>query len=699
MDPDRVLVVDDEESIRHVVHGVLSDEGCAVQVAESAEQALELIREQPPAAALIDIVLPGMNGIDLLKQIKHTSPDTEVVIMTSQASLKTATAAIKEGAYDYLEKPFDEIETVWQTVQRALDRRRLVVGNRALREDQTSHDQHFSTAVTRLSSLIEAGRAMSEYRSLPELLDFFVGLVTRELNVERASLMLLDPVEETLSIAAWRGFDDVDPLSVSVPVGEGIAGQVAERGEPLLVEDVSSADLAGQPQRQMLSDSFISAPIVLSMPIKARAHVLGVINVTNRRTNEPFSKHDLEYIAGLAGQLAVAIERARHFESLLVAQRQLIGSERMKALGQMAAGVAHDLNNTLGAILGRAEFALGRLDSEPADVGKIRRDLEDVRKASLHGAATIRRIQEYTRIRKDVPQSAVDLNTVVRDAIEMTRPKWKDEGEVNGTAIEVRVERGAIPRVAGNSHDLAQVVHNLIFNAVEAMPDGGTLSFRSWAEDDSICLEVADSGVGMDENCRRRLFEPFFTTKQSGQGLGMSIVYGIISRHHGEILVDSAPGQGTTFQVRLRPARPQSEQAEEAEPRSVDAKRAGRILIVDDDEMLRLTFEDILSSDGHEVVTASNGIQAVELFRREGFDLIITDMGMPGISGLDVARSIKESGALSPVILLSGWSIQQEEPKVREAGVDYLLVKPCPNKILLDTVQRALQSRDALATV
>ncbi len=694
MEPSRVLVVDDEESIRHIVHGVLSDSGCAVQLAESAEQALDLIQNNAPDAAVIDIVLPGMNGIELLRNIKQTSPDTEVVIMTSQASLKTATEAIKAGAYDYLEKPFEEIETVWQTVERALDKRKLAVGNRTLLEEQTRHNQHLSAAVARQSSLIEAGRAMGKYHSLSELLDYFVGLVSQELDVERASLMLLDPLTETLSIAASRGITNIDPQSVTIKLGEGIAGQVAKLGEPMLIEDAANADLGGRLPREKLADSFISAPIIMSMPIKARKHVLGVINVTDRRSGQPFRNEDLEYMSGLAGQLAVAIERARHVDSLLAAQKQLVVSERMQALGQMAAGVAHDFNNTLCAILNRAEVALDRLAIDTPDLKKIGRGLETIRKASLQGASTVKRIQEYTRIRKDAPEGSSDLNQVVLEAIEMTRPKWKSECEANGKSIDIRVEKGKIPPVEGNAHDLIQVVYNLIFNAVEAMPEGGALSLKTWSQNGSVQLDVTDTGTGMDDECVQHLFEPFFTTKKTGQGLGMSIVYGIVSRHHGAIEVDSEVGQGTTFHLRFVPAEAAPEQAEEGASLAGELLR-GRILVVDDDDVLRETFEEVLGCDGHEVVVAADGSQAIELYNGGGFDLVITDLGMPGISGLEVAKTINESKAAPPIILLSGWAFQQEEPKIRDAGIDYVLVKPCTNQRLLLTVQRALQRRAA----
>ena len=526
--PDRaldVLVVDDEQTLAHVIRGILEEHGCRVRVAHSAEEGLALLARESPSIALVDIVLPGMNGLEFLARIKEASPDTEVLIMTSHASVETAVQAIRQGAYDYLQKPFDDVEDVWITVSRASEKRDLLLRNRALLLEAEVRNRELASAVMRLTSLTQAGRAMGHYQSLPALLDFVLGLVTRELDVDRASLMLIEEGTEHLRIVACRGMDSIETDKVRVRLGEGIAGSVAMTGTPFLVTDMTHDPRIAKPLTPGLSGSFISTPIVLSMPIKSREAILGVINVTNRRSGEPFTPEDLAYLTGLAGQLAVAVEGTRHFsnlkkayESLKAAQERIVRSERLKAIGEMAAGVAHDFNNALSVLMGKAQAVRNKLAAEPIDLESACADLETMRKVSEQAAGTIRRIQDYTRIRKDVSSAPVDLDLVVRDAVEITRHKWKTESGARSRPIELVLELHELPPVPGNAQELAQAVGNLIFNAVEAMPDGGTLTLRTFAEEDRVVLEVEDTGIGMPPEVQEHLFEPFFTTKENGQG-------------------------------------------------------------------------------------------------------------------------------------------------------------------------------------
>ena len=664
--------------------------------ARSAEEALQLLPAVRPDVAVIDIVMPGMNGIELLSRIKDDSPDTEVVMMTSAASLETAIGAIRKGAYDYLQKPFDDLDEVWHTVRRALEKRRLTCNNRELLREQEMRNHELSRAVARLTSLIDAGRAMCDLLSLTELLDYFIRLVARELGVERASLMLVDEDAGELCMAASVGIDDPDVDNVRVRLGDGVAGTVAENGEPLLVTDTDSDPRVRKVANPDLSGSFISAPIVLSIPIKSRKQVLGVINVTNRRSGEPFDEEDLAYVSGLAGQLAVGIQNATQYgelrstyESLKAAQQQLILSERIKAVGQMASGVAHDFNNVLSVIMARAQLAVTNLSRPEPDLVKLCANLRTIEEISLQGAAVIRRIQDYTRVRRDTPSTAVDLNGVLRDAVEMTRPKWKIESQARGRPIEVDFDLDAVNPVAGNKYELVQVIGNLIFNAVEAMPDGGGLTFRSANEGDWVVLEVADTGVGMNRETREKLFEPFFTTKEHGQGLGTSIVYGIVARHGGEITVDSGEGKGATFRVRLPRARDAAVSDEPVRKSMAGESRPVKILLVEDDELVRETYGEALTGSGHEVVAVADGIAALASFAGGGFDLVLTDYSMPGPSGLDVARGVKRQSPEVPVVLISGWAIQQEQTRIEDAGIDRIVAKPCALPELLEVVRQA----------
>jgi signal transduction histidine kinase len=417
---------------------------------------------------------------------------------------------------------------------------------------------------------------------------------------------------------------------VRLRVGEGIAGLVALEGKPILVKNVELDLRIQHPLTSTSADSFISAPIVLSIPILIRQKVLGVINVTNRRSGASFEEEDMAFLSSLAGQAAVAIERARHFENLQEAyqslkdtQTHLVESERLNAVGQLAAGVAHDFNNLLTGMLGQAELLKMDLAHSPPAIEASRERAELLETLALQGAAAVRRMQDFTRIRKDTPSGAVDLNVVMRNAVEVTRGKWKDECLARGVQVNVRIQPGEIPLTAGNAAELTQVVSNLIFNAVEALNGGGEILLATRSDGQDIRLSVTDNGVGMSPEVRKRIFEPFFTTKELGQGLGMSIIYGIIARHGGEITVRSEEKEGSTIELRLPVIAPAAKKRGTDRGKSVPVGPA-RVLVVDDSDINRALFEGYLAHLGHKVRLAGNGQEALSMFEREGADLVIT---------------------------------------------------------------------------
>ena len=708
MDQERILVVEDEEAIRYVLSTYLTEMGCEVHEAGSVEEALPLLEGFPFSLALLDIVLPGMTGLEMLKRIRKAWPDTEVIMMTSHGSLDTATQAIRNGAYGYLIKPFDEIDDVGDTVKKALFKRNLSRDNRRLLLDIEQQNLELSAVVKRRDSLIEAGRAMSAICGLPELLDCFLGLVADELDVDRTSIMLLDAQAKYLSIAASRGLPADVVTETRVKVGEGISGRVVATGEPVLVQDAKSDPKLSDRARPDLSDSFISAPIMMSVPIKGGEKVLGVINITERRSGAPFDDEDVGYIQGLCGQAAVAIENAKHVAELEEAVKtleetrdHLLVVERLKALGEMAAGVAHDFNNTLNGILMRAQTILAQLESSNPKLSAFRQHALIIEKLSLQGAETVKRIQDFTRIRKDLPQETVEFNTIVKDALEMTRPHWQQEREASDCQIEPVLNLAEVPEIIGSPNELVQVVSNLIFNATEAMPDGGRLTLSTFREEGWVRLEVADTGKGMTKNDRDRVFEPFFTTKDKGQGLGTSIVYGIVNRHGGEVTVRSDLGQGTVFTVRLPVAgsttNPES-QAKPSDSKLTDSKPTdgpARVLIIEDEEQNREIYRLFLEANGYRVFDAEDGKKGLALFESETIDVVVTDLSMPGLSGWEVAKEIKSRAPGTPVILLSGWAVQEDEAKAKQAGVDYVLCKPCPLGQFLAVLETALVNRAA----
>lgn len=685
MDQARILVVDDEETILFVIGKVLESHGYQVYAVSSAEKAREVLDVTTVDAALLDLVLPGQSGLELLRLIKREHGDTEVIMMTSHASIDTAVQAMREGAYDYLHKPFEDIDDVWACVSRALDRGRLARLNRELVAKQEQANRELSVLVQRLKSLVNAGQVMGKLRNEAELFDFVLAQVRLELGAERISVMLVNQDNGQLRIVASLGLEHVQVSDVRVPMGSGIAGRVAASGEPVLA-------IAGDDP----ADSFMSAPIVMSAPLVGWHRTLGVINVTARPSGHPFEQQDLQFLEGLAGQVATSIERVRHLEelqkaydSLKSAQDHAVAVEKLRALGQMAAGVAHDFNNTLAVILARSEAAIWEADGQSPDPAGIRSQLEHVLKAAREGAATVRRIQEYSGIRRDQPAGSVDLNTAVQNVIELARPRWQSDPGTRGIRIEVVTEFGDVPAVRSNPADLSAVLSNLIFNSVEAMPQGGRITFATRQEGERVRLDVTDTGVGMSEEVRRRIFEPFYTTKKTGQGLGMSIVQGILARHGAEIEVASQEGQGTTTTILL----PASSEAVEPAPQAAETKKPKRskpvdlsVLLVDDDERVRSVIHDMLAKGGMDVVSVESGEAALAALDKQTFDAVVTDLSMPGMGGIELSGRIKERHSDLPVVLMSGRATEQVEEEIREAKIKQVLQKPFEIAALVDVI-------------
>lgn len=370
-------------------------------------------------------------------------------------------------------------------------------------------------------------------------------------------------------------------------------------------------------------------------------------------------------------------------------EQQLVRTERLRALGEMASGVAHDFNNVLGAILGRAQLLRQAVQGE-----ETRRGLEAIEKAALDGANTVRRLQHFTRKGREEEFFPVDLNQAIKDALAITEAKWKDEANLAGATIEVTTNYGKISPVMGNISELREVLTNIIFNAVEALPKGGKLAFKTEEAEGWVCASVSDSGIGMSEEVRARIFDPFFTTKGvKGTGLGLSVSYGIIRAHNGEISVQSQPGQGTTMLIRLPvPSKVRSA----PQPKLPPAAKPGRILIIDDDGMVRELLSEILQRAGHSVVQAAGGKEGFRLFRQGAFDLVLTDLGMPECSGWDVAAGIKRLAPKTPVALVTGWGLTLDRGKLKETGVDLVLNKPFQYTDVMALVAEAMELREKI---
>jgi len=545
--------------------------------------------------------------------------------------------------------------------------------------------EHALAEQSRILELISTGAP------LPEALAQLCLHVERQLPGAVCAMLLLDDSGKRLALHVAPNL----PAGFGATVAEGIeigpmgppCGRAAHGGAIVIVPDIA---LDGCPRSYREAALREGLRACWSLPVReggaARAPVWGTIAVYYATPHTPDAAE--QALVAHAGHLAAIAIRGRRAEQALT---RVAEGERLRALGEMASGVAHDFNNMLAVILGRCEL-LGPLVS-----GERRRSMDahvDVIKQAAHdGAETVKRLQAFSGISRAAAQGSMDLAAIVRDVIEFTRPRWKDAAQERGITIQVETALEALPAQTGSPAELREVLVNLVFNAIDAMPHGGAMRLRTRRTGGSVIVEVQDSGIGMTDSVRRRVFEPFYTTKGTrGSGLGLSVCYGIVQSLGGQINVESAPGAGTTFSI-LLPFRPAAMQ-----PRAVQASRGPRlrVLLVDDEQTVLETAAALLRMDGHLVHTATSGGPALELATNArpdaGYDVVLTDLGMPGMNGRQLVAALREAGLRMPCVLVTGWGNELSAADVTASGAQDVLPKPFSLTALRETLARVRRS-------
>ncbi len=560
----------------------------------------------------------------------------------------------------------------------------IAIGNAQLYEDSL-------LKIKQLTTLYEIGKQLSSTLDLDELLQKALFLLKEQWGYPLCTILLLDQEKNELYIRKVIGVDPEEVKHLRFRVGvDGIVGWVAQQGEPLYVPDVSrdSRYILGLPE--VKSEA--------AFPIKVRDRVIGVLDIESYERS-PFDEESLKTLSSFCSQIGIFIENAQLFSELkqtLIelkkAQDQMIQIEKLRAMGEMASGVAHDFNNVLAVILGNIQLLLHQFHQLGAE--EIQERLKVIEKASKDGAETVRRIQEFTGIRRDSTFISLNLNEILQEVATITEPRWKDQAQQKGIQIQLHLQLGEVSPIMGNPSELREVLTNMVFNAVDAMPYGGkiTLSTHPHSED-WVEVRVSDTGIGMSEEVKKRVFDPFFTTKGVGSsGLGLSVSYGIIKRHGGEILIESESGKGTTFIIHLPKGYEEERgEVEKKGVRALEQKRQARILVIDDEDPVREVLAKILLSKGHQVAVASNGEEGIERFKQEEFDLVFTDLGMPKISGWEVGKRIKQLNPKIPVAMITGWGMELNREKMKESGIDLVVSKPFSFEQVVEIVSEALE--------
>jgi signal transduction histidine kinase/ActR/RegA family two-component response regulator len=562
--------------------------------------------------------------------------------------------------------------------------------NQMLTEVQRS-EARLRDQLARLSLLQQITRATGERQDLKSIFQAVLGSLEENLPLDFGCFLIHDPAERSLTLSglgvAGQVFAPKLGLSegANVPIDQnGLSRCVA--GELVYEPDTASVPF---PFPERLARAGLRSLVIA--PLLVENEVFGVL-VSSRARPEAFSSGECEFLRQLSEHVALASHQGRlygalsqAYDDLRQSQQAVLQQERLRALGQMASGIAHDINNAISPV---SLYTESLLEREPNLSDRARSYLSTIQQAIEDVARTVARMREFYREREtQLTLARVELNRAIRQVIELTRPRWSDQPQQRGLMIDLDTEFAeSLPEIMGAENEIRDALTNLVFNAVDAMPSGGRLTVRTRREkrenaEDRAVVEVSDTGVGMDEDTRRRCLEPFYTTKgERGTGLGLAMVYGMVQRHSAEIDIESAVRKGTTIRLSF-PAHTASVVSAPAQTYAGAPVRRLKILLVDDDPVLIKSLQDTLEEDGHRVMAAHGGQAGIDAFahaQRNGecFDLVITDLGMPYVDGRKVAASVKELSASTPIILLTGWGQRLIADNDTPANVDKVLSKP-----------------------
>jgi signal transduction histidine kinase/CheY-like chemotaxis protein/HAMP domain-containing protein len=559
-------------------------------------------------------------------------------------------------------------------------------------DEERKHAQdRLQSQLHRLDLLQRITRAIGERQDLRSIFQVVIRRLEDNLPIDFGCICLYDAAEEILTVTSV-GVRSGE-LALKLAMTEEAHIPIDQNGLSRCVQGhlVYEPDIAGSPFPfpRRLADGGLRSLVIA--PLLAESNVFGVL-VAARSRPEGFDSSACEFLRQLSEHVALAAHQAQLYTALQQAyddlrqsQQTVMQQERLRALGQMASGVAHDINNAISPI---ALYTDTLLEREPglSEIG--RKHLTTIRRAIDDVAQTVVRMREFYRPGDTQADLArVDLNLIVQQTLELTRVRWRDVPQERGLVIEMKAELPPqLPEVMAAESEIRDALTNLIFNAVDAMPQGGTLSLRTRVDRNEqgaaqVLLEVSDTGIGMDEETRRRCLEPFFTTKgERGTGLGLAMVYGMIQRHRAELEIDTAVGSGTTMRL-VFPVAPSATQPAPRVATLDRPTRRLRILLVDDDPLVIESMRITLQGDGHEIAAADGGQAGIDTFTaalggHRPFDLVITDLGMPYIDGRRVAAAVKHASAATPVILLTGWGQRLIAENDVPIHVDRVLRKP-----------------------
>ena len=549
---EKVLVIDDrDDSLQFMTEYILKPNGYRYITAKNGEAGLQRALNEEPDLIIMDQRMPRMTGLEVLAALEKTQADIPVILMTFHGSEETAVLAFRLGAKDYIIKPFDT-EEMLGAIDRALEEQRLRKERDKLTRELTQTNRQLERRVKELNILYSIGKSVTALLDPERVLNRIVEAAVYVTNAEEGALLLIDKESGNLYLRAARNLGEQFARGFRIKVDDSIAGEVVRTGEPFM----ASGDVASL---KVKTGYLVKS--LLYVPLKVGKEVMGIMSVDNKASNRPFADNDLYLLSALADYASIAIVNAQLYgevktfsedlekkveertQELQETQAQLIQSEKLASIGQLAAGVAHEINNPLGVMLGFTQVMLKKLPESD----RLCKPLSSIEREGLRCKKIIQGLLDFSR-RSTPTLQPVNLNESVEAACKLI--------EHQITIDNVRLIKGLapnLPNIEADANQLQQVFVNLIVNAYQAMHQGGDLRITTRAVGNQVQAIFADSGMGISPENLKHIFDPFFTTKEVGKGtgLGLSVSYGIIESHGGKIEVDSQVGGGTRFVVSL----------------------------------------------------------------------------------------------------------------------------------------------------
>lgn len=690
-----ILTIDDESVIRASIRSYLEDYDYTVLEAKNGRLGLEIFNNQHVDLILVDLRMPEVDGLELLNEVRGQSPDMPVIVVSGTGDISEVVDALRLGAWDYLLKPIDDMSILLHSVEKGLERARLIRDNKnyqeRLEERVEQKTVELSQINARLREVVETTKRLVGCGDITECGVLLLEEFGSHMGAAGGSIYRVERDAMTLLHSLDRGHA---PQTIELPLDKkSVFGKVLETGEVLYVPDIDAEQgVVASGWGRYFDNS------LLVFPIPDRDGSVSVLIALHSKKDPPFLPQDREIGALLASHSYEVLQTAHALAALQKSEERLRQAQKMEAIGTLAGGIAHDFNNILAAIIGYTDLSLysGLCDQSLVN------NLEHVKRASNRARDLVRQILSFGRM-EEYTEKAVDISPIIKEVLKLLRATIPSSIEIN-----YNVPSG-LGEIMIDPTRIHQVLMNLCTNAAHAMgSQGGVLDIQfteiepdeyptDLENETSPCLRltVSDTGPGMESEVLDRIFDPYYTTKQKGEGtgLGLAVVQGIVRATGGVVQVESTPGKGSSFHLYFPCNRGGNEVMEESDI-SFMPTGCERILFVDDEAPLADMVGQMLTRLGYHVTVKTNSSEALGVFTQdpENYDMLITDQTMPEISGVELAKEVLALQPEMPVVLYTGYSTSIDGKVAKQIGIREFMMKPLSMTNLADVVRRVFDS-------